>query len=1472
MPRTYPRISVIVLPAALLLVFCLLAAGCSGDGQFGYTRNSGAFQPLMELDADEPASLEEAPARENPISSVAGASFPAAAKELTVLVYLVGSDLETNGSAASHDLREMVDAQFDAEHLNVVVYTGGAQRWHIDIPNDCNCVLEVTPGTLRKVAQTQRSLNMGEADTLTAFMDWAAENYPSDRTALILWDHGGGPARGFGLDQLFSQDSLTLDELDQAMLEAGYGSDVKLDWVGFDACLMNSAEMLQVWADYARYFVASQDLEDSYGWDYSFLGKIDASAEPADVAKAIVEAFDAFHAEDAMRIKQPNYTLAAVDLSQMAAIEQALDDLSEAVLDDFAEGNFATIARARGKCRSFGSSGGSVTESGSALVDIGDLARRMAKSHPEEAQALSEAVDAAVLANSTNLSGAHGISLYFPVLDDSAEVDSPTTSCGKMLAEYAAQGYSASELDWTFPPVRLEDGTMTIELDAAQNRSIATASYTILGDFQGRGYCALMSDVRVMPDKHGVLRIPADPELIVTSGDHSSVVPLSQVDASAGRQVYRCDGAHVLPGADFISAPYGERDFTLLLARDAETGKVDVSSAYQPSDDAAVEGRADIDLPGYKTLMLYYGGWNYPERADDGTMLPYAQWAKQDGRFVWNELPLDEDIGFETRKVSQMPNDCVLQVVLTDINGVRHASELLPLERVEDKVVSRKTDRGKLVFVLKDGYAELDGYSGSDDKLVVPAKVKGRPVAKVAKDALSSGVGNLRELTLPSTVREIGCGAISAYSLEKLDLGDGLEVIGDGAFAQCANLRELELPDSLQVIGRGAFKALGVEQLRLPASLKSVGEASFTCCKNLGAFEVEDGCRAVMVRDGVLFSADGKTLMAFPGARTGVYKAPKGTETIGYGAFVASKIDAIALPEGIKAIDNCAFCASWFDDIRLSAINLPDSLERIGAYAFGTTYRGKSFEARPFISELRLGKNLSSIGTNAFTGLRVGRFIVDAANESFASPGGFLTNKAGDTVVEVPGGLGQVVVVPDGVTTIPEGAFSLYPTGIEVVMPKSVSRISTLAFPCHYLDIGSDLDANRVYDVVFHCEKDSAAATFAERRGIRWDDVVDPALLSYASESVQDGDVTMTFLVYRDHAVLHDAMSTTRPASLAIPAEVDGVPVTGIDALADSHTPGDAWESVTLPASLSTIDYRALPALRSDAGFAIAGESASFIVKDGVLFSADGAELVAFSRHDADVAADGAPFSYEVPAGTVTIGRGAFYASQLERVTFPKSLRIVRTEAFSANNRLMEVQMNKGLERIEDQAVYCRATSISLPSTLKYIGDSALRFEGFDGFTLPESLREIGSFNVHGYNGPIDIGSDTLRIGPRLSRLGQSAFSSANVTAFSVNPQNPAYSSADGLLMSKDGKTLVLCPAGRQGELRIPAGVEELEPGCLDEAAGITDVYFPDSAMGVDAYTGSALQNASGRVTFHCKPGSAAARYAKLHDIAWVED
>ena len=50
----------------------------------------------------------------------------------TIMVYMVGSDLESEYGNGSIDLSEMMDSGVDTDHNNIVVYTGGASEWQLE--------------------------------------------------------------------------------------------------------------------------------------------------------------------------------------------------------------------------------------------------------------------------------------------------------------------------------------------------------------------------------------------------------------------------------------------------------------------------------------------------------------------------------------------------------------------------------------------------------------------------------------------------------------------------------------------------------------------------------------------------------------------------------------------------------------------------------------------------------------------------------------------------------------------------------------------------------------------------------------------------------------------------------------------------------------------------------------------------------------------------------------------------------------------------------------------------------------------------------------------------------------------------------------------------------------------------------------------------------------------------------------------
>ena len=156
----------------------------------------------------------------------------AARAEITVMVYICGADLS---DCAESDIAEMVSAGIPANgSLNLLLTTGGAKRWsrHYGISRTSNQFHLVTEDGLETL-ESIGDRNMGEADTLSEFIQYGYANYPADRYVLILWDHGGGPLGGVCIDYKHGRDALMLDELERA-LQDGIPSGETLDMLCMD--------------------------------------------------------------------------------------------------------------------------------------------------------------------------------------------------------------------------------------------------------------------------------------------------------------------------------------------------------------------------------------------------------------------------------------------------------------------------------------------------------------------------------------------------------------------------------------------------------------------------------------------------------------------------------------------------------------------------------------------------------------------------------------------------------------------------------------------------------------------------------------------------------------------------------------------------------------------------------------------------------------------------------------------------------------------------------------------------------------------------------------------------------------------------------------------------------------------------------------------------------------------------------------
>lgn len=234
----------IALLLALAMVFSLAACGASPA-----PAESSAQSTPAEVSADDADSA------------------PEGAAAWTVLIYLCGTDLESDGGMATLNLEEIA-ATVPNDNVNVVIQTGGTKEWQaaesLGLEIDANHLQRFTydeDGFTLVYADYLK--NMASADTLSDFISWGAQEYPAEKYMVVLWDHGGATS-GLIVDEKHGGAMMSLEGLGTALADSG----VHLEALVLDACLMANLETAQAVQQSANYLIASEEIVAGDGSAY----------------------------------------------------------------------------------------------------------------------------------------------------------------------------------------------------------------------------------------------------------------------------------------------------------------------------------------------------------------------------------------------------------------------------------------------------------------------------------------------------------------------------------------------------------------------------------------------------------------------------------------------------------------------------------------------------------------------------------------------------------------------------------------------------------------------------------------------------------------------------------------------------------------------------------------------------------------------------------------------------------------------------------------------------------------------------------------------------------------------------------------------------------------------------------------------------------------------------------------------------
>ena len=329
----------------------------------------------------------------------------------TLFIYMTGSDLESGYQNASKDLKEIMDAVGNNENVNIIVQTGGSGKWHTDgIDAKSLGRYKIAAGQLEKLDEVELA-SMGKSDTLYNFLEWGVTNYPAEHMGVVFWNHGSGISKGLCIDTIYNDDALSLGEVEYALakLNDRVLTD-QFELIGFDTCLSGSLEYANMLATYARYMVASADVEPNDGWYYTdFIEYIyeNSDASGKKVGQAIVDSYRDYYAQGN---KGEYVTLATYDLSQVDKVCYEINKFAKYLDEDYkANKDESKIIDLMGsvKIYTYGN------------MDIGSLVNSLNKSGNYDASSIEKALDKLVIYKSIgsgyDKNGCNGITIFSPL-------------------------------------------------------------------------------------------------------------------------------------------------------------------------------------------------------------------------------------------------------------------------------------------------------------------------------------------------------------------------------------------------------------------------------------------------------------------------------------------------------------------------------------------------------------------------------------------------------------------------------------------------------------------------------------------------------------------------------------------------------------------------------------------------------------------------------------------------------------------------------------------------------------------------------------------------------------------------------------------------------------------------------------------------------------------------------------------------
>ena len=687
------------------------------------------------------------------------------------------------------------------------------------------------------------------------------------------------------------------------------------------------------------------------------------------------------------------------------------------------------------------------------------------------------------------------------------------------------------------------------------------------------------------------------------------------------------------------------------------------------------------------------------------------------------------------------------------------------------------------------------------------------------------GIDFVRTVTIPETYHGERVTAVNTFAgsktLEIIRIPSSVEVITLGsegtAFYNCTSLRRVEI---------------------LP--LEYVQEPQYSS------------------KDGVLFTADGKTLLFFPENKAadlenGVYTVPDGTTEIFDNAFTrASELEEVIIPAGVQRIGVRAFYSVGSDSLkRITFLATPEGAETVPlviesqAFAANKALETVTLPAR--MTDVSLSDMLdTSTSSSKHNGVLQNVHVVGADGD-YCSVDGVLCRKTEDGSAEIilyPEGregdyvVPDVVVLDDGnetkipVTSIAAETFSWHKYLTGVIIPEGITYIGESAF--EYCEL--------LVKIEFLGTAESMPLTIAEK-----------AFYESSSYGHELRSLTLPANLVNVGAYAFGGISYLRTVTVNLDGErfADRVEINYANG-AFSYAIASQSSSVTTVNLGEKVPVLSIAGVFGGAVTTVnvaEGNKNYMEAEGGVILNGDGTRFLFFPNTISG--------EYTVPETVTTIDAQLFRGRNITKITLGANVTSIGDYAFYSCGSLREVVFTsstaaEGLTVGDYAFGECDSLSaISLPVGTTSIGSHAFyRCDALTSFTIPEGVTTLGEMAF------AESGLTSISIPSTVTYMGESKTDTsgnyyyfdvfADCTSFAsvtVDAANNSYASVDGVLYAKtvidvNGdltaadnyyiSALAYCPVQKSGVVDVPSTVRAIWQNAFYGNQKVTEVTFSE--------------------------------------------